>query len=176
MLELMKPFIVSLVSAGGSTVAKSSMTSSRIILPIKSTSVLSMTSAEQIARTRMFEPKSKIRAPTHKKHQHKNTYPHDHGNSPGVSGARWPAPTVNSRTIKASGPISAVLCPSPKKWRALECPKKNWRDKITLFLHAHREASALANELPEESDQFRFLRAACLANLKGSLGCILAKT
>ena len=28
-----------------------------------------------------------------------------------------------------------------------------------LFLHAHREASALAGELPEESDQFRFLRA-----------------
>ena len=25
-----------------------------------------------------------------------------------------------------------------------------------LFLHAHREASALANELQEESDQFRF--------------------
>ena len=45
-----------------------------------------------------------------------------------------------------------------------------------LFLHAHREASALANELPEESDQFRFLRAACLANLKGSVGLILAKT
>jgi hypothetical protein len=37
-----------------------------------------------------------------------------------------------------------------------------------LFLHAHREASALANELPEESDQFRFLHATCLANLKGS--------
>jgi hypothetical protein len=44
-----------------------------------------------------------------------------------------------------------------------------------LFLHAHREASALANELPEESDQIRFLRTACLANLKGSLGLILAK-
>ena len=44
-----------------------------------------------------------------------------------------------------------------------------------LFFHAHREASALVNELPEESDQFRFLRAACLANLKGSLGLILAK-
>jgi hypothetical protein len=29
-----------------------------------------------------------------------------------------------------------------------------------LFLNAHREASALANELPEESEQFRFLRAA----------------
>ena len=44
-----------------------------------------------------------------------------------------------------------------------------------LFLHAHREASTLANELPEESDQFRFLRAACLANIKGSVGLILAK-
>jgi hypothetical protein len=30
-----------------------------------------------------------------------------------------------------------------------------------LFLHAHREASVLANEIPEESEQFRFLRAAC---------------
>ena len=36
-----------------------------------------------------------------------------------------------------------------------------------LFLHAHREASALTNELPEESDQFRFLRAACFANIWG---------
>ncbi len=44
-----------------------------------------------------------------------------------------------------------------------------------LFLHAHREASALVNELPKESDQFDFLRAACLANLKGSVGLILAK-
>ena len=26
-----------------------------------------------------------------------------------------------------------------------------------LFLHAHREASALANEIPEESGHFRFL-------------------
>jgi hypothetical protein len=26
-----------------------------------------------------------------------------------------------------------------------------------FFLHAHREASILAGELPEESDQFRFL-------------------
>jgi hypothetical protein len=44
-----------------------------------------------------------------------------------------------------------------------------------LFLHAHREASALANELQEESEQFRFLRAACYANIKGSVGLILAK-
>ena len=27
-----------------------------------------------------------------------------------------------------------------------------------LFLHVHREVSTLANDLPEESDQFRFLR------------------
>ena len=45
-----------------------------------------------------------------------------------------------------------------------------------LFLHAHREASDLSNELPEESDQFRCLRAACLPNIKGSVGLILAKT
>ena len=44
-----------------------------------------------------------------------------------------------------------------------------------LSRHAHREASALAGELPEESDQFRFLRAACLANLQGSVGLALAK-
>ena len=44
-----------------------------------------------------------------------------------------------------------------------------------LFLDAHREASALAGELPEESDRLRFLRAACLTNFKGSVGLILAK-
>jgi hypothetical protein len=44
-----------------------------------------------------------------------------------------------------------------------------------LFLHAHRESSALPNELPEESDQFRFLRASCFANLKGAVGLIMAK-
>jgi hypothetical protein len=45
-----------------------------------------------------------------------------------------------------------------------------------LFLNAHREASALANDIPEETGQFRFLRAACLANIKGSVGLILAKS
>jgi hypothetical protein len=44
-----------------------------------------------------------------------------------------------------------------------------------LFLHSHREASALANEIPEESEQFRFLREACYANIKGSVGLILTK-
>ena len=33
-----------------------------------------------------------------------------------------------------------------------------------LFLHAHRETSILAGELPEESEQFRFLRASRLAS------------
>jgi hypothetical protein len=41
-----------------------------------------------------------------------------------------------------------------------------------LFLHAHREASALVNDIPEESGHFRFLRAACLVNIKGSVGLI----
>ena len=44
-----------------------------------------------------------------------------------------------------------------------------------LFLHAHREASALANELTEESDQFHFLRASCFTNLKGAVGLIMTK-
>ena len=44
-----------------------------------------------------------------------------------------------------------------------------------LFLHTHREASALSNEIPQESGHFRFLRADCLDNIKGSVGLILAK-
>ena len=44
-----------------------------------------------------------------------------------------------------------------------------------LFLHTHREVSALVNELPEESDQFRFLHVSCFTNLKGVVGLILAK-
>jgi hypothetical protein len=39
-----------------------------------------------------------------------------------------------------------------------------------LFLHEHREASALANGIPEESTHFRFLRAASLTNVKGVSG------
>jgi hypothetical protein len=44
-----------------------------------------------------------------------------------------------------------------------------------LFLHDHREDSTLVNEIPEESGQFRFLRRARYANIKGSVGLILAK-
>ena len=44
-----------------------------------------------------------------------------------------------------------------------------------LFFHSHREASSLANELTEESDQFRFLRVSCFANLKGDVGLIMTK-
>ncbi len=42
-----------------------------------------------------------------------------------------------------------------------------------LFLYSHREGSGLNNELPEESDQFRFLRASCFANLKGAVGWVM---
>ena len=45
-----------------------------------------------------------------------------------------------------------------------------------IFLHAHREASALDNDIPEESGHFRFLHTACLPNMKGSVGLILAKS
>ena len=45
-----------------------------------------------------------------------------------------------------------------------------------LFLHSHRETSSLDNELPEYSDQFRFLRVSCFANLKGVVGLIMTKT
>ena len=45
-----------------------------------------------------------------------------------------------------------------------------------LFLHAQREASALSDEVSEESDQFRFLIASCFANLKGDVGLIMVKT
>jgi hypothetical protein len=44
-----------------------------------------------------------------------------------------------------------------------------------FFLHVYRESSILVGELPEESEQFCFLRASRLANLKGSVGLILAK-
>ncbi len=45
-----------------------------------------------------------------------------------------------------------------------------------LFLDAHREASALVNEIPEESGQFRFLRETRYDNTKGSVGLILTNT
>ena len=44
-----------------------------------------------------------------------------------------------------------------------------------LFLHTYREASILAGEIPEQSEQFRFLRVSRLSNLKDSVGLILAK-
>ncbi len=44
-----------------------------------------------------------------------------------------------------------------------------------IFFHAHREGSILAGELPEEFEQFRFLRASRWVNLKGFVGLILAK-
>ena len=45
-----------------------------------------------------------------------------------------------------------------------------------IFFHPLREASILAGELSEESDQFRFWCTVRLENLKGSVGLILTKT
>ena len=58
--------------------------------------------------------------------------------------------------------------PTPKN-------KKNlYHDYIhLLFLHVHREVTDLVKEIPEESDQFRYLRSTCSVNLKGSTGLIL---
>ena len=59
---------------------------------------------------------------------------------------------------------------------AVDTSDRLYDDFICLiFLHGHREASVLVNELPEESDQFRFLRTTCLSNLKGSVSLILEK-
>ena len=44
-----------------------------------------------------------------------------------------------------------------------------------IFLYNHRETSVLATELPEESDQFRFIRDVCFASLKGAVGLIMRK-
>ena len=41
-------------------------------------------------------------------------------------------------------------------------------------MNVHRETSILPGELPEESDQFCFLRDTPLANLKVSVGLILS--
>ncbi len=45
-----------------------------------------------------------------------------------------------------------------------------------LFLHAHRESSALDNDIPGGIGHFRFLLASCLVNIKGSVGLILVKS
>jgi hypothetical protein len=49
---------------------------------------------------------------------------------------------------------------------------------VLIFFHSHCEfvrLSALTIQLPEESDQFRFLRPSVLDHLKESVGLILTK-
>ncbi len=64
--------------------------------------------------------------------------------------------------------INSVCC---------HCLPDTRRDHFTrlFFLHVHGESSILTGKLPEESDQFRFLRVVCLVNLKGSVELILTK-
>ena len=42
-----------------------------------------------------------------------------------------------------------------------------------LFLHTHREDVALTNEIPEESEQFRFLHTACFVNIKSNHSIVI---
>ena len=57
-----------------------------------------------------------------------------------------------------------------------DTPDRLYDDLIRLFfLHDHCEASVLAHELQEESDQFCFLHTVCFANLKGAVGLIMTK-
>jgi hypothetical protein len=41
-----------------------------------------------------------------------------------------------------------------------------------LFLHDHHETLVLTTGIPEESDQFRFIRVVYYTNIKGSVGLI----
>ena len=76
------------------------------------------------------------------------------------------------RNLYLNGPDPIVFIPLP-----VDTTGRMYEEFIRLlFLHAHREAPALTNELPEESDQFRFLRVSCFANLKGVVGLIMTKT
>jgi hypothetical protein len=54
---------------------------------------------------------------------------------------------------------------------SIPVPETKKTDKTGSHIHLYvpRETSTLTNELPEESDQFRFLQVTCLANLKGSV-------
>ena len=54
--------------------------------------------------------------------------------------------------------------------------KKILHYRQLYFNRPDREASALANEIPEESGKFHFLRATSYVNIKGSVGLILANT
>jgi hypothetical protein len=47
--------------------------------------------------------------------------------------------------------------------------------RLLFLYHPNREASVLVNEIPEESDEFRFLRDSSYTNIKGSMGLIWRK-
>jgi hypothetical protein len=73
---------------------------------------------------------------------------------------------TNKRPARVPATTSTVLPVRPFLGLPGEPPISPKTQKKKNADHAHREASALAGELPEESDQFRFLRASCFANLK----------
>lgn len=51
----------------------------------------------------------------------------------------------------------------------------NKANPVRIFGGVRGSKKKKAFLIPEESEQFRFLRAACYANIKGSVGLILAK-
>jgi hypothetical protein len=66
------------------------------------------------------------------------------------------------RQIYADGPDPVVFLPT-----VVNTSGRVYEDFTRMmFLHAHRETSILARELPEESEHFHFLRTSRLANLK----------
>ena len=76
----------------------------------------------------------------------------------------------------------------------MKCSKKKGKKIFVLRIHTHlpialafsiynkqrmdthSEVSTVANEIPEETGEFRFLRVPSLGNIEGSVGLILAKT
>ena len=95
----------------------------------------------------------------------------------------WCLPNALSRLTLSTQSVTDVSSSPPfPLFRSVQGEKiKNLtvRTMMTLvvyyFLHTHRESLTLSNELPEESNQFRFLHPPSLANLKGSLGLIMTK-
>ncbi len=84
----------------------------------------------------------------------------------------------------SDGIVAFTPAPNPRSRCSLSHEHKFrvfFRNRTVLWVSSvipttsHREVSGMVNELPEESDQFCFLRPSCFANLKGVVGLIMTK-